>query len=291
VCEAFQSLPLLRVTHEDDMVPFIPTADPLSGVFGFYRHFGDHLVLKKDAPRGDDAHGDWAAGGSVLLAIAKLKFRALLDSSLLFSAIGIDGSNERVPSVSDEGATEEEVFRVVEQSIRADYKRVDQRAGAEFAEGAPIENDEESPAEKRDGAFEGISVKVLLNETLWYGAPGDGRWVLEVQDGDDDGLAGTEVHWGKVQNPTRRDGRAPTVGRAAAAAAVAPPPTLSDGGASCGEGAPTAARLAAPWPWRWRAPGSRRHVGWLQYLLEAFMDRNSYWLHLLHSNPLAHSIA
>jgi hypothetical protein len=346
VCEAFQSLPLLRITHEDDMVPFIPTADPFSSVFGFYRHFGDHLVLQKDKLKDDDDNDNeqQSVGGSVLLAMARDKFRAWIDRNELYSPLS-SGSSATLqqqeslasfPSVSDEGATEEDSFRVVKEVVSEDSRQiasgVDQGKHSAYDEEDGGNDDEDEglneanepfgrPLGKREGVYEGIAVKVLLNETLRYKTPGEGRWVLEVQDVDHDSPAGIKVqllgkheaqssaaagasaaggNTGRVRTP-RGTAAGPAAAAAApvnagntaiaAAATSTPSSGTSDGVLGVDAAMAPAVLLAPPWPWRWRAPGSRRHVGWLQYLLEAFLDRNSYWLHLLHSNPLAHSMA
>jgi hypothetical protein len=64
-CAAYAArVPLTRVLTADDPVPLLPTMDVKSHAFGFYRHFGDRLVLLDDDDRDgdglpdDEAHGD-----------------------------------------------------------------------------------------------------------------------------------------------------------------------------------------------------------------------------------------
>jgi len=327
------------------MVPFIPTADPFSSVFGFYRHFGDHLILQKDKLKDSDDNdsAQESVGGSVLLAMARDKFRAWIDRNELYSPASSNrgglkpqqGSIALFPSVTDEGATEEDSFRVVKEFVSEDH--LQSASGASNNNDDDDEEDEEEELHdateplgesvgKREGVYEGIAVKVLLNETLRFKSPGEGRWVLEVQDVDHDSPAGIKVHLlGKQEAQSSAagggsgSGSSPDKGRTLPSSSLSSPASpgpafaipvnagntaiaarytattsssSNDDAISGGTAAMApAVLLAPPWPWRWRAPGSRRHVGWLQYLLEAFLDRNSYWLHLLHSNPLAHSMA
>ena len=40
-------------------MPYVPTADPVSATYGFYRHFGDHVMILNDGAASsvhDDGH-------------------------------------------------------------------------------------------------------------------------------------------------------------------------------------------------------------------------------------------